>query len=472
MSATSVSARSDLAAVGPITGEDVFLIATVIPPDNPKLANYRRNGYTFALLCAQLNDNGFPQFSYFTEAAWGSLLSTGEMPEFQGRKLVLPFFRYTTVVSPSPTSYDTGVSYRRFYPFYKPDAVLADVFVNQNSNPLTLGWAQDGSNFDLRFLATTNPQVVPFVPSTTAPVNVPENDTLQAGIRYQLDQQDSRATAPGSGSQRNVRSINYLPVDTFVTDVSSPYQGLPLGIQGTILQYRLEEVDFVFLPMKWFTNQCQSSVQVAITLQQGYFHFCDRWSKYAGSSSPFYQSECLNKIDAARGNTNAAICQLTDGFMYYPATTGTTCGSSWRIGTTYSDMTDTLVTATISRGPCGDGVCAFNATAGIQNFVCLSTQNQEGTTCTPDCTQCATDCSDCGTERCANVKVDCDDPTCKPQTSSTACNKTNKVPVWIWVIMGVLLAIIVILIIVHLTIKPKPKDDFSNLDEGEEDIDV
>lgn len=481
MSATTVSTRTDVVAVGPLLTnqttktpiyDDAFILAAVISPSSPffKGANSSMNGFTFAVAFAvNEKDNSIPPRVFFAESVWGQMLVDGKIFDYSsGSTSSMLTFRlqsYQLGESQLHTSnYDDYTSLFQ-YPAFKDIGS-----VTPYTTAGTLAW--DSSN-NLAISGSSPPfnqaKITNFQTFAKSPVGaVPDVRTLQAGMRYQLDEQNAAKT----------RNIRLLPTTSVVPASTNPknqaFQGLPYRSvaisHSTIVNIPVDQIDMVFLPVKWYNQNCVAYTSVGDDLNFGFYHFCDRWGQLKGTNTPFYTNSCAPQLNNLRGNTNQAQCTLTSNILYYPATTGNTCGSKWRVGVEYQDMTDNLVTAGTSVGPCGDGICGYDA--NLPGFRCYEATGGDGNTCQADCMGCnASGCADCGTERCTSFTPDVTqcDKDCADQMSCSNCSMPNKIPIWVWVVMAILLVIVLILFVVwnnRNSKQTKIDDEFDLADDG------
>lgn len=477
--ATAVSSRDDVVAVGPILTndpvatpvyDDSFIMAAVISPSSPyfKGGAPDMNGFTFAIAFVVIDKgNPAPPRIFFAESVWGQMLVEGGITDYTSATSQFVTFRLESYSlgnsTQQETNYNDYINTFR-YPVFK-DMSGTDPFV-PNIGGLYLAW--DKSNN----LAIGNPAIEaePYKQVTTIDFNTVTNNpvtavpgirTLQAGMRYQLDVQNA-------SSNRNIRVLpttSLVPISASSTFQGLPYRSVPITNTG-IVNIPIDQVDIVFLPTKWYNQNCKASTIVGDTLNFGFYHFCDRWGKLKGKETPFYANSCAPQLNNIRGNTNSAECTLTNNILYYPATTGNTCGSKWRVGVEFQNMVDDLVTATTSMGSCGDGVCGYNAST--LDFVCYEPTDGNGNTCTPDCSGCnKSGCADCGTDRCTNFTPGTDqcNTDCKPQMACSNCSVPNKVPIWVWIVIVALLIIVLILFVIW-------QNRNSKLEKNEDEFDL
>lgn len=469
--ATSVSFRNDVVAVGPILTnqstatpiyDDVFILAAVISPNSPyfKGQNATMNGYTFALGFSYSDDDTLPPRVFFAESVWGEMLVDGKL--FKYSEGTSQFFTcrlqsYLLGESQQKTSNFIDYTSSFKYPVYSDMGGVTPL-----ANNTTLGWDPRGnlaiSGSDHPYNKST---ITSFQTVSKGPVgSVPGIRTLEAGMRYQLGQPSSSPT----------RVIHMLPTKTVVPLTDNPknqaFQGIPYrSIDPTnSIKIPIDQVDIVFLPVKWYNQNCAAFSQVGNDLNFGFYHFCDRWGQLKGTNTPFYTNSCAPQLNNLRGNTNQALCTLTNNILYYPATTGNICGSAWRTGVQYQDMMDNIVTANTSLGPCGDGICGHDASS--QQFICYESTDSNGNTCGANCSSCnLSGCADCGTDRCISFVPDNQQCTkdCPTQMSCDNCSVKNKIPIWVWILMVVLLIFVIILFVVwqnRNSNQNKPDDEF------------
>lgn len=442
--------RTDVAAVGPIFStvfgdnpyDNTFLLAVIIPTNATWWSKPSGlNGYTLALgFCLINNDNNIPPRIVFAEGAWAQMFINGVLPPFSKDVSQLVTFKMNNYDLEDSTQKRSNYHNFTNLMFFEPFKDIQGTEVFDSLRSLALAWSSDGNGLVLgggsdspfiNFSALVNN------PYSVDPVNmVPGVRTFQAGMNYKLD-------TPKSGVTQQVQIFQVSSVVT--ASQSTQFVDLPYGL-GDSVMVDAAELNFLFLPTRWFTGTCTTNIMMSPTLLPGYLHFCDRWGALKGKTTPFYESSCSGTIENSRGNVNQAQCGVVDNVMYYSATLGNNCGSAWRSGTSFVDLTDTTVSAAISLGPCADGICGFDVNENI--FRCFEATNSSGETCISECGNCnISGCDDCGTARCDNFQptvTQCDQE-CSDNMSCTSCQTNSRLPLWYYITTIILFVIFLIL---------------------------